>query len=306
MKSANFVSRFLVTLVVVVLAGLVGWQLWIYYMADPWTRDGRVRADVVSLAPDVTGPVVQVFVQDNDFVHTGEPLFQIDPSRFNLAMAQAKAALAQAQAAQDKAKATMQNAQQNAARYAALSNNAASAISRDDASTQSRAAEAAYAQAQAATAAAQDNLDVAQLNLTRSTVRATVNGRVTNFSMRPGDYVAAGKPVIAIVDTDSFYVDGYFEETKLHHIQVGDKASVELLQGGPPILGHVQGFASGITDNERVAAPTLLADVNPTFTWVRLAARIPVRIAIDKVPAGLHLVAGLTATVSVQPEKRKN
>ncbi|MDD2704478.1 MAG: HlyD family secretion protein [Acidocella sp.] len=303
MKLVPYAYRFIVTLAALAIAVVIGWQLWIYYMESPWTRDGRVRADVVSLAPDVTGPIVQVFVHDNQAVHTGEPVFQIDPSRFNLALEQAKAALAQTQASEAKAHATMLNAQENAARYAALSNNATSAVSRGDASTQSREAQAAYKAAQAEYAAAQADLDVAELNLQRTTVRATVNGVVTNFSMQPGDYVSAGTAVIAIVDTDSLYVDGYFEETKLHHIQIGDRASVQLLQGGPAIQGHVQGFAAGIADSERIAAPTLLADVNPTFTWVRLAARIPVRIAIDKVPAGTHLVAGMTASVSIAPEK---
>ncbi|WP_298223582.1 HlyD family secretion protein [Acidocella sp.] len=306
MPSASFVWRFLVTLVALAIAVFVAWQLWVYYMDSPWTRDGRVRADIVSLAPDVSGPIVRVFVHDNQPVHSGEKLFQIDPSRFNLALEQANAALAQAAATKSKAQATLQNAEQNAARYAALSSNAASAVSRDDADTQSRVAQADYAAAQADYAAAQVNLNVAQLNLRRTTVRATVNGVVTNFSMRPGDYVVAGNPVIAIVDTDSLYVDGYFEETKLRHIQIGDKAEVQLLQGGPPIDGHVQGFAAGIADRERIAAPTLLADVNPTFTWVRLAARIPVRIAIDHVPAGTHLIAGMTATVTILPNKKRN
>ncbi len=289
MKPASSAYRFIATLAALAIACLVGWQLWIYYMESPWTRDGSVRADVVSLAPDVTGPVVQVFVHDNQIVQKGEPLFQVDPARFNLALAQAQAALA-------KAHATMLNAQVNAGRYAALSTNATSAISRDDASTQAHEAEAAYEAAQA-------DLGVAELNLQRTTVRATVNGMVTNFSMQPGDYVSTGTPVIALVDTETLYVDGYFEETKMRHIQIGDKASVQLLQGGPVIQGHVQGFAAGIADNERIAAPTLVADVNPTFTWVRLAARIPVRIALDKVPAGVHLVAGMTCTVSIVPDK---
>ena len=303
MKPISFIYRFIVTLGALILAGIVGWQLWIYYMESPWTRDGRVRADIVSLAPDVSGPIVQVLVHDNLFVHTGEALFQIDPARFNLALAQANAALAQAAASEAKAHATMLNAEQNAARYAALSSNATSAISRDQASTQSLAAKAEYAAAQAAYTAAQADLGVAQLNLQRTTVRSTVNGTITNFSMQPGDYVGAGSAVMAIVDTDSLYVDGYFEETKLRHIKLGDKAKVQLLQGGPAIEGHVQGFAAGIADSERIAAPTLLADVNPTFTWVRLAARIPVRIMLDKVPAGVNLVAGMTCTVTILPKK---
>ena len=250
MTPASFVIRFLVTLILVVIAGLVAWQLWIYYMEDPWTRDGTVRADTVELAPDVSGPVVQVFVQDNQAVRVGDPLFQIDPIRFKLAIAQAQAEVM-------KSRAAMQDAERTAGRYASLSGNAVSGVSRDEASSQAMEAEADFDQAQADAA-------VAELNLARSTVHATVNGVVTNFSMRPGDYVSAGASVLAIVDTDSLYVDGYFEETKLRHIALGDPATVVLLDGAPAISGHVVGIAAGITDAERVANPTLLAAVNPT------------------------------------------
>lgn len=290
MNNASFVKRFCATAAVLLVAAIIAWQLWDYYMEAPWTRDGRVRADVVALAPDVTGPVVKVFVHDNDDVKTGDPLFQIDPARFSLA-------LAQAQAQAERAKAAMQDAETNAGRYAALSNNAASAQQRDTSTTQALEAQAEYRLAQA-------NLGIAQLNVERSTVRATVNGTITNFSMQPGDYVSAGTAVLAIVDTDSLYVDGYFEETKLHGIAPGDAATVTLLQGGPAIQGHVAGLAAGIADAERISTnATLLADVTPTFTWVRLAARIPVRITLDKVPAGLHLVAGMTCTVAITPKK---
>ncbi len=290
MNNASFLPRFIVTLAVLIIAGIIGWQLWNYYMLAPWTRDGRVRADIVALAPDVSGPVVKVFVHDNDVVKIGAPLFQIDPSRFTLALAQAKAQQARAQAAMD-------DAEHTAERYQSLSSSAASAQTRESASAQAREAQAEYALAQA-------NLGVAQLNLDRTTVRATVNGTITNFSMQPGDYVSTGTPVIAIVDTDSLYADGYFEETKLRNIAVGDKAKVTLMQGGPALEGHVSGLAAGIADNERIATnATLLADVNPTFTWVRLAARVPVRIQLDHVPPGLHLVAGMTATVAITPSK---
>ena len=290
MNNASFLPRFLVTLAALIIAGIIGWQLWNYYMLAPWTRDGRVRADIVALAPDVSGPVVKVFVHDNDVVKIGDPLFQIDPSRFTLALAQAKAQQARAQAAMD-------DAEHTAERYQSLSSSAASAQTRESASAQAREAQAEYALAQA-------NLGVAQLNLDRTTVRATVNGTITNFSMQPGDYVSTGTPVIAIVDTDSLYADGYFEETKLRNIAVGDKAKVTLMQGGPALEGHVSGLAAGIADNERIATnATLLADVNPTFTWVRLAARVPVRIQLDHVPPGLHLVAGMTATVAITPSK---
>ena len=285
MNTASFRLRFFVTLVMVLIAGVIGWQLWVYYMDAPWTRDGRVRADTVNLAPDVSGPVVQVFVRDNQVVKAGDKLFEIDPTRFTLA-------LAQAQAQKLKAQAAMQDAQRTAGRYASLSSNAVSSLSRDAAVSAALEAAAEYQQAQA-------NESVAQLNLQRSTVRATVNGVVTNFSMQPGDYVSAGTPDLAIVDTDSLYVDGYFEETKLRRIAVGDAATVTLLDGGPAISGHVAGLAAGISDAERTPTPSLLADVNPTFTWVRLAQRVPVRIALDHVPAGTTLVAGMTCTVVI-------
>ena len=186
----------------------------------------------------------------------------------------------------------MEDAQHTAQRYSALSNNAVSGLSRDETSSAAMEAQAEYDAAQADAA-------VAALNLQRSTVRATVNGMVTNFSMRPGDFVSTGTPVMAIVDSDSLYVDGYFEETKLRQIAVGAPARVTLLDGAPPISGHVEGVAAAIADADRSANPTLLADVNPTFTWVRLAQRVPVRIKLDHVPAGTELVAGMTCTVDI-------
>jgi RND family efflux transporter MFP subunit len=286
MSFVKFLPRLIVTLIVVAIAAIVAWQLWIYYMQDPWTRDGRVRADVVEIAPDVPGLVAQVFVQDNQAVRAGDPLFQIDPARFTVALQQADAAVAKDQAAADEAA-------RDARRYDALSGNAVSGVSRDQSNTAVLEAEAELDQAKADQA-------TAALNLQRATVRATVNGVITNFSMRPGDYVTTGSAVAALVDTDSLYVDGYFEETKLPRIAIGDSATVSLLGGGGVISGHVQSIDAGIADTERTASPNLLADVNPTFTWVRLAQRVPVRIAIDHVPAGTRLIAGLTATVQVQ------
>jgi RND family efflux transporter MFP subunit len=286
MNAASFALRFIITLVIAAIAIIITWQLWVYYMEDPWTRDGRVRADTVELAPDVSGPVVKIFVQDNQPVITGQPLFQIDPFRFTLALRQAQATVAKTKAAMDDAKRT-------AKRYASLSNNAVSGQSRDEATSQALEAEAEYDEATA-------NEAVAQLNLTRSTVRATVNGIITNFSMCPGDYISAGNAVLAIVDTDSLYVDGYFEETKLRHIAIGDPAAVTLLDGGPAISGHIAGVAAGIVDAERSESPNLLAKVNPTFTWVRLAQRVPVRIELDHVPPGTRLIAGMTCTVSIE------
>ena len=289
MNAKSFTLRFLVTLCLVAVAGAVAWQLWNYYMVAPWTRDGRVRADIVEIAPDVSGPVTQVFVHDNEAVQQGDPLFQIDPIRFTLAIEQADAAVT-------KAKAVFTNASSDARRYAALSADAVSGQVKEQSNSTALQAQAAMQQALADQA-------VANLNLSRATVRATVNGVITNFSMRPGDYVVAGQAMAALVDTDSLYVDGYFEETKLAHVAIGDPARVTLLAGGPAITGHVESLAAGIADAERTASPNLLAAVNPTFTWVRLAQRVPVRIALDHVPPAMRsrLIAGLTATVVIEP-----
>ena len=133
---------------------------------------------------------------------------------------------------------------------------------------------------------------MAQLNLDRSEVRASVDGMVTNFSMRPGDYVTAGAPIFALIDSDSIYVEGYFEETKLPQIQAGDRARVRLMGESQLIEGHVQSIAGGIADRERQASNDLLANIAPTFSWVRLAQRVPVRIALDHVPPGVRLLVG--------------
>jgi RND family efflux transporter MFP subunit len=281
------VIRFAVTAVMVAIAAVLGWQLWIYYLQAPWTRDGRVRAEVVQVAADVSGLVSDIAVQDNQPVRRGDLLFRIDPARFALALREAEAEVVRTKAASDEAEREMN-------RFHALTT-----LEVSEERQQQRAAAAAEAGAAYALAVAQR--DLAKLNLDRSEVHASVNGEVTNFGLRPGDYVDAGHPVFALIDTDSFYADGYFEETKLPRIAVGDRARVTLVGERGVIDGHVQSIAGGIADRERQDSADLLANVNPTFSWVRLAQRVPVRIALDHVPAGMRLVTGRTATVEVVP-----
>ncbi len=283
------IARLLATAVAVALAVFVGWQLWQYYAEAPWTRDGRVRADVAQIAPDVSGLVTEIRVHDNEFAHKGDVLFQIDPQRYVLALREAEATLASKEA-------TAQQAERDAQRALSLN---ATAISR----AQQEQAVSAAAIAQAAAQQAAAARDVARLNVARTQVVAPVNGTLTNVELRPGDYVTAGKPVMAQVDSDSFYVSGYFEETKLPRIRVGDRAAVRLMGERADIEGHVDSIARGIVDRELTASPNLLANVNPTFSWVRLAQRIPVRIALDHVPDGVTLIAGRTATVTVLSDK---
>lgn len=272
-------ARAATTLAVVVIAALIGWRLWVYYENAPWTRDARVSADIVGVTPDVSGLVSAVRVKDNQPVHRGDLLFVVDPARFDLALRQAEAVVASRQA-------TLQQAVRDLNRYNALTT---SEISRQQVE---QAQTAGFHQAVA-------DRDLAKLNLDRAQISAPVNGIITNFDLRPGDYVTAGHPVTALVDTDSLRIDAYFEETRLARIHVGDPVRIRLMGITERPTGHVESIAGGIEDRERQSGANLLANVNPTFDWVRLAQRIPIRIALDPVPAGVQVIPGRTATVDV-------
>jgi RND family efflux transporter MFP subunit len=285
MKDLRFLSRVAATLVAVTVAVVVGWQLWVYYMEEPWTRDGRVRADTVGVAPDVSGLVSEVLVHDNQQVNKGDVLFRIDRARFELAVAQAEQQVANRQA-------TWEQANRDVIRYEALHNEAVSEQRKE----QARQLEA---ESRAALKQAQVEKSIADLNLERTEVKAPVPGLITNFSLLPGAYVTSGQGIAALVDSDSFYVVGYFEETKLPRIKVGDRASVRLMGEPKLVEGVVHSIAAGIEDRELTGAG-LLANVNPTFSWVRLAQRVPVRIRITEKPDEVRLIAGRTASVRVR------
>jgi RND family efflux transporter MFP subunit len=289
--SAKRTVRVCVTLLVVGLALFAGEQLWKIYNRDPWTRDGRVRADVVLVSPDVNGLVTSVSVRDGQQVRMGDTLFVIDRARYVLALAQAEAAIAayEAQLAQ---------AEREARRNRGLGNLVTT--------EQLEEADEKVLDLRAQLDGAKVTRDTARLNLDRTIIRATVNGLVTNLDLRPGDYATVGRQVLALVDTDSIYVDGYFEETKLPSIRVGDTAFVHLMGVETDLRGTVVAVAAGIEDRERSASSNELANVNPTFSWVRLAQRIPVRVRLTHVPADVRLIAGRTATVSIDvPKGRK-
>ena len=278
-------GRVFLTLVMVTMAGLLGWHLWDYYMNAPWTRDGKIRADVVRIAPDVSGLVSEVLVHDNQTVEQGEVIFRIDQARYKLALQLAEAKLASSKAALD-----MANRDQT--RYRKLNDTTVTQQKMEQIETTTQQAEATYRQAEL-------DRDLASLNLERSSVKAPVNGVITNFSLQRGDYVTTGSAVTALVDTDSFYVSGYFEENKLERIQIGDPVLVDVMGSKVQLKGKVEGIAGGIEDRERTDSTNLLANVSPTFNWVRLAQRVPVRVKLEEVPQGVHLVAGRTVSVSV-------
>ena len=288
-SSLRVVLRIGVTLAVVLLAVVAGRRLWAHYETEPWTRDGRVRADIVQVAPDVSGLVTEVLVRDNQPVAAGTPLFRVDRPRYRLAVAQAEAAVA-AQRVQ------LAQARREAQRNRTLGDLVAGEVREQG--------DAKVAQLATALAQARIALETARLNLARTEVRASVAGTVSNLDLRPGDYATAGHPEFAIIDRGSLHIIGYFKETKLPRVHVGDPVRVRLMGDEEVITGHVQSIAGGIEDRDRSAGANLLANVNPTFSWVRLAQRIPVRVTIDRLPRGEMLVVGRTATVEVLPRAR--
>ncbi|MDF3885719.1 efflux RND transporter periplasmic adaptor subunit [Cupriavidus basilensis] len=279
----------LLTVLATVAALFVVRHLWDYYTIAPWTRDGHVRADVVQVAPDVSGLVTRILVKDNQRVRRGQVLFVIDQDRYQLALQQAMATAAAQRA-------TLAQARREAARNRNLSEVVATEVV-EEGQARVQQGEAALAQAEAAVA-------LAKLNLARTSVVSPVEGFLNDRLPRLGDYVTTGRPVLSMVDTDSFHVEGYFEETKLHGIRIGNPVTVRIMGERTLLHGHVQSIAAGIEDRDRSNGSNLLPNVNPTFNWVRLAQRVPVRIVLDDVPAGVRLVSGRTATVSVaEPRK---
>ncbi len=272
------------TLLVVSFAAVIVWRMVMYYMFAPWTRDGHIRADVIQIAPDVSGLIHQVEVRDNQVVTRGQVLFRIDPERFGLALRQAQATVAER-------KETYEQARRETRRNQQLGN----LVAREQLEeSQSREARALSALAEAQVAA-----DSAQLNLDRSVIRSPVNGYLNDRAPRTQEFVSAGRPVLSVVDGESFHIDGYFEETKLAGIHVGQSVDIRVIGDDARLRGHVQSIAAGIEDRDRSSGSNLLPNVNPAFSWVRLAQRIPVRIDFDEVPEDFRMIAGRTATVSI-------
>jgi multidrug resistance efflux pump len=281
----------LITLATIAVAVVLGRAMWDAYMRAPWTRDGTVRAYIVTMAPQVAGEIVQLPVADNQFVHKGDLLMVIDPTNYKIAVSLHEAAVQQAQA-------NTQNVEREAQRRQELTSLAVTKEEKQTYASNAVVAQAQYQQAQA-------NLDQARVNLERTEIRSPVNGWVTNMLAQLGDYGNVGQNEISVVDADSFWVDGYFEETNLEPIRVGDPAEIKLMGYRQIVCGHVDSIARGINVANAQPNGQGLANVNPIFTWVRLAQRIPVRVHIDKVPDGVVLAAGMTAAVQIDPQPAK-
>jgi RND family efflux transporter MFP subunit len=289
LRAARLLLRKVATAAIAVVAVAVALVTWDQYNAGPWTRNGRVRVHVASVAPQISGQIRELRVADNQFVRKGDVLYVVDPFDFEVALRAHKATLEQRIA--DLNVKQLQSERRN--RLSELSTSV----------EQKQVYEGNALQAKAAVDAAQEQVAQAEINLRRTEVRSPVNGIVTNLLMREGDYAHQGSTNVSIIDADSYWIDGYFEETKLARLCVGDRAEAKLMGYSAPITGHIATVTRGISVSNAAASTQGLPNVDPVYTWVRLAQRVPVRIAIDNVPPGVPLVSGLTATVTIRDGK---
>ena len=277
----------LLTGIAALAACIMIWTMWQAYMASPWTRDATVRVYVVTLAPEVAGRIVELPVVDNQFVHKGDLLMVIESTNYAIAVSSAQAQVEQARV-------NMENDRLKAQRCQELTTLSTSIEQKQTYMTAAMASPASYQSALA-------QLAQAKVNLGRTRIASPVNGWVTNLQAQLGDYATVGTKNISVVNADSFWVDGYFEEVNVQAIKDGDPARIRLMGSSAPLQGHVEGVSHAINVSNAQADSAGLAQVNPVFTWVRLAQRIPVRIHLDRVPPGVRLVAGQTATVQMDP-----
>jgi multidrug resistance efflux pump len=274
------------TLAIALVAILISLVTWQHYVTAPWTRNGSVRVQVANVASQVSGKIVELRVADNQFVHKGDVLYLIDPFDFEVAVRVGKALVDQ-RAADLEVKTAESHAASAFVRPCNDTRGAAD-LRRQRGAGESRLRAAARQLAQA------------ELNLKRTNIVSPVDGYVTNLLLRVGDYAITGVSNISLIDSDSFWIDGYFEETKMARVCVGDRAEAQLMGYAQPILGHVKTVTRGVSVSNAAAGAQGLPNIDPIYAWVRLAQRVPVRLAIDTVPAGVPLVSGMTATVTIR------
>ncbi|WP_417760304.1 efflux RND transporter periplasmic adaptor subunit [Shewanella sp.] len=281
------ITRIAITLMVVVVAVLCGRWIWDHYLYSPWTRDGRVRANIITIAPDVSGWVNQLNVADNANVEKGQLLFAVDDTRYQAALAELQAQLRSREIALELAKHRYER------RKKLTKTELISDEDLETARINTESAKADVAQIEA-------ELNTAKINLERAKVVAPESGNIINLTLRQGNYVHQGTAVLSLVQQGSFYVTGYFEETKLPMIHIGQQAKITLMSDEPTLSGHVVSIGKAIADTNTSSNGQLLPQVQQTFNWVRLAQRIPVDIALDPLPENVSISAGMTASIHLQ------
>ena len=283
------VIRIIITLLVVGLAVLAGRWVWDHYLYSPWTRDGRVRADITVIAPDVAGWVTNLAVKNNQQVRKNDVLFSIDDARYQGAVAEQQAAIEHKQQVWELARHEYERRRGQEGDQAV-----------DPEQLESRRINAEVAKADYNQAVAK--LHMLELSLRRTRIKAPHTGSVVNLDLREGNYVKQGSPVLAIVKSNSYYVTGYFEETKLPLVHIGQRATIKLMSSEKNITGRVVSIGQAIADTSIGHNEQLLPQIQQTFNWVRLAQRIPVDIELDPVPKDIRLVAGSTVSVHLNKE----
>ncbi len=281
----TWVRPVLLTCAVVAVGAYCFHYLWQNYLVAPWTRDGRLRADIAEIAPQVSGNIIRIAVPDNGFVKEGDVILEIDPSNYRIALAQRESELAGAKFKQEQLAST-------ARRFDGMPAHMISA-------EQVTNANLAFKAQQQAVKAAEAALSQAKLNLERTQVKAPFDGFVTNMDLRVGSWLNAGQPVLAFINKDHFFVVGYFQENRLKGVCPGAVAAISFLGEDKSYPGKVISVGRGIADSNQNTSSQLLANINQTFPWIRLAQRIPVRVGFDHLPPQQALIAGRTASVVI-------
>ncbi|MFS1414917.1 efflux transporter periplasmic adaptor subunit [Vibrio sp. 10N.286.49.C2] len=282
-------KKILSSLLIIVIAAYFGIQRYTDYIENPWTRDGQIRAHIIEVTPRVTGPVTQLNVEDNHFVKAGDVLFEIDQSVFIASLDQARANLLQAKALLERAK----NEEHRSAALEKMKPGSVPVLTLNNLENDIQTASANVKAAAAAT-------KVAELNLEFTTVVAPKDGFITNLNLQQGSQVVANQPVVALIENDSFWVEGFFEETDLRDIGLGSKAQVTLMSHpDTPLHGYVESMGFGISKQDGSTGSFLLPTVNPNFQWIRLAQRVPVKVKLTETPDDFNLIVGTTASVLV-------
>ncbi|WP_173497827.1 HlyD family secretion protein [Shewanella sp. ISTPL2] len=284
------IFRISLTLIVVTIAGIAGHWIWSHYLYSPWTRDGRVRAEIITIAPDVSGWVNQLNVKDNQVVNKGDVLFTVDDTRY-------KATIAELNAKAESQKLAWELAKHKYKRRIGLTNaNLVSKETFDEAFINTELARTSYELAQA-------QLNTAKIDLARTQIHAPENGTLINLSLRNGNYVSKGNSVFSLVKQDSLYITGYFEETKIPLVHIGQNADVSLMSGGHFLHGKVVSIGKAIANTNVTTNGQLLPQIGQTFNWVRLSQRIPVDIQLDSIPKDIELSVGMTVSIQLQTDK---
>lgn len=285
------ITRTAITITLVVLAFLAIFRVWVYYTESPWTRDARFSADVVALAPDVSGLVTQVNVRDNQLVEKGQVLFVIDRPRYQKALAEAQANVAYYQTlASEKNREAVRRNQLGV-----------QAMSREQIDQANNSLQTVQHQLAAAEAAR----DLAALDLQRTVIRAPAAGWVTNLNVYGGEYITRGSTAVALVKKGTFYVLAYMEETKLDGVRPGFRVQITPLGSNQVLRGTVDSIAAGVANASSTNDSKGMASIDSNLEWVRLAQRVPVRIHLDNQTENLF-PAGTTATVVVSGEKDRD